>query len=125
MNFYQIKSPLSQIGEAQTEQYIASVSAALGEELHRVSLEEYLGDDFSLLYVASGGSEGYFIEAFRQLKDRPCIILTSGDSNSLAASMEILSFLKQHGASGEILHGSVSTIAARIRTLRRAYAAKA
>lgn len=125
MNFYQIKSPLSQITEEKVDAYIGALSAELGEKLTRVSLEQYLGDDFSLLYVASGGSEGYFIEVFEQLKDRPCIILTSGDSNSLAASMEILSFLKQHGATGEILHGSIPMIAQRIKALRDAYTAKA
>lgn len=125
MNFYQIKSPLSQITEEKMTAYITALSAALGEELKKVSLDEYLADDFSLLYVASGGSEGYFIEVFEQLRDKPCVILTSGDSNSLAASMEILSFLRQHGAQGEILHGSVTKVAERIQSLRRAYRAKA
>ena len=125
MNFYQIKSPLSQITDKAIGTFVASVSKELGEDLKQVSLDEYLRDDFALLYVASGGSEGYFIEVFEQLRDKPCIILTSGDSNSLAASMEILSFLKQHGAVGEILHGSASAVAARIRSLRGAYKAKA
>ena len=125
MNFYQIKSPLSQIAAEKLDAYIAALSAALGEDLQRVSLQDYLQSDFALLYVASGGSEGYFIEVFEQLKDKPCILLTSGDSNSLAASMEILSFLKQHGANGEILHGSIPAIARRVRDLRTAYTAKA
>ena len=38
--------------------YIAAVSAAVGEEFTKVSLENYLAEDFALLYVASGGSEG-------------------------------------------------------------------
>ena len=125
MNFYQIKSSLSQITDGRMNAFIGALSDALGEKLERVSLDEYLSDDFGLLYVASGGSEGYFLEAFERLRDRPCIILTSGDSNSLAASMEILSFLKKHGATGEILHGSIPMIAARIRLLKNAYAAKA
>ena len=125
MNFYQIRSPLSQITEEKMGEYIKSLSDALGEPLECVSLEDYLQDDFALLYVASGGSEGYFLEVFDSLKDRPCYILTSGDSNSLAASMEILSFLKQHGGTGEILHGSVSAIAERIRSLSRAHRARA
>ena len=91
--FYQIKSPLSQITEERMHRYIDSLSDALGEKLEKVSLDQYLADDFALLYVASGGSEGYFLEVFDQLKSRHCYILTSGDSNSLAASMEILSFL--------------------------------
>ena len=125
MNFYQIRSPLSQITEEKMNRYITELSKELGEDLVRVSLDEYLGSDFALLYVASGGSEGYFIEVFEQLKSRPCYILTSGDSNSLAASMEILSFLRQHGGTGEILHGSITKIAERLRSLKNACRAKA
>lgn len=123
--FYQIKSPLSQITEERMRRYIDSLSDALGEKLEKVSLEQYLADDFALLYVASGGSEGYFLEVFDQLKSRHCCILTSGDSNSLAASMEILSFLKKHGGSGEILHGDIEQVAGRIRALKNAHRAKA
>ena len=123
--FYQIKSPLSQITEERMRRYIDSLSDALGEKLEKVSLEQYLADDFALLYVASAGSEGYFLEVFDQLKSRHCYILTSGDSNSLAASMEILSFLKKHGGSGEILHGDIEQVAGRIRALKNAHRAKA
>ena len=41
-------------------------------------------------------------------------LLTSGESNSLAASMEILSFLRLRGLSGEILHGTPAVVAARL-----------
>ena len=123
--FYQIKSPLSQITEERMHRYIDSLSDALGEKLEKVSLDQYLADDFALLYVASGGSEGYFFEVFDQLKSRHCYILTSGDSNSLAASMEILSFLKKHGGSGEILHGDIEQVAGRICALKNAHRAKA
>ena len=123
--FYQIKSPLSQITEERMRRYIDSLSDTLGEKLEKVSLEQYLADDFALLYVASGGSEGYFLEVFDQLKSRHCYILTSGDSNSLAASMEILSFLKKRGGSGEILHGDIEQVAGRIRALKNAHRAKA
>ena len=124
-DYYQIKSPLSQITEERMHRFIASLSDALGEKLERVSLEQYLADDFALLYVASGGSEGFFLEVFDALKARHCYILTSGDSNSLAASMEILSFLKKHGGSGEILHGDLEQVAGRIRALKNAHSARA
>lgn len=123
--YYQIRSPLSQITEDHMTNYINAVSQALGEELEKVSLEQYLAEDFALLYVASGGSEGYFIEAFEQLKNRHCYILTSGESNSLAASMEILSFLNKHGGSGEILHGDIQQVAEKIRLIMNAHRAKA
>ncbi len=125
IDFYQIRSPLSQITEERMYRFVNSLSDELGEKLERVELEKYLEDDFALLYVASGGSEGYFLEIFDRIRDRHCYILTSGESNSLAASMEILSFLRKHGGSGEILHGDTGQIAARIRTLRRAHRARA
>lgn len=123
--YYQIRSPLSQITEQHMTDYINAVSQALGEKLERVSLEQYLAEDFALLYVASGGSEGYFVQTFDQLKDRHCYILTSGESNSLAASMEILSFLNKHGGRGEILHGDIPQIAEKIRLIANAHRAKA
>lgn len=123
IDFYQIRSPLSQITEAGMSRYIAALEQALGEELRRVELAQYLADDFALLYVASGGSEGYFLEVFERLRARRCYILTSGDSNSLAASMEILSYLNKHGGSGQILHGDIDEIARQILALRNAHRA--
>ncbi len=125
IDFYQIRSPLSQTTEERMYRFINSLSDALGEKLEKVPLEQYLADDFALLYVASGGSEGFFLEIFDRIRDRHCYILTSGESNSLAASMEILSFLKKHGGSGEILHGDIGQVAARIRALRNAHRARA
>ena len=120
INFYQIRSPLSQVTEGQ---YIRKLQNALGEEMRHVDLAQYLQDDFALLYVASGGSEGYFLEIYERLKDRYCYILTSGESNSLAASMEILSYLRKHGGTGEILHGDIEQVARQIRILRNAHTA--
>ena len=115
IGYYQIRSPLSQAAEGQ---FISQLQSALNEELCRVDLTRYLESSFALLYVASGGSEGYFLEAFDQLKNRHCYILTSGGSNSLAASMEILSYLRKHHGSGEILHGDIAQVAREIRALR-------
>ena len=123
IDFYQIRSPLSQMTEARMRQYINALQSALGEEMRQVDLAQYLRDDFALLYVASGGSEGYFLEIFEQLRRRHCYILTSGESNSLAASMEILSYLNKHGGSGEILHGDIDQTARQISMLFRAHGA--
>ena len=68
---------------------------------------DFCGEDFSqygshcaeLIYVRTGGTENAFKEVFPQLKG-PVTLLTSGASNSLAASMEILSFLRQQGREG-------------------------
>ena len=71
-----------------------------------------------IIYVRTGGTEGLFKERYfadgRLSIPEPVRLLTSGKSNSLAASMEILSFLRRNGLRGEILHGSPEYIAERI-----------
>ena len=76
-----------------------------------------------VIYIRTGGTEGAFKASFTapdgtlRLPDAPVLLLTSGKSNSLAASMEILSFLRLQGQAGEILHGSAAYIAGRIVAL--------
>ena len=107
ISVFQVQSPLSQVTRERTNEYLKTVGSAVGEELVRVDLDEFEKAPFALVFVASGGSEGIFKEGYERICKKPCYILTSGESNSLAASMEILSFLKQQGKRGEILHGSV------------------
>ncbi|MBQ9911359.1 MAG: hypothetical protein IJM50_07665 [Lachnospiraceae bacterium] len=123
IRYYQIKSPLSQVNDERIARFIGKIENELQEELKRVELDDYLNAEFALLYVASGGSEGYFLQVFDRLKDRKCYILTSGEANSLAASMEILSYLRQHGGSGQILHGDPALLAKKIRALKAAHSA--
>jgi len=87
---------------------------------------DYEGSDFSsygthtldLIYVRTGGAEGIFKSILPELPaNKPFYLLTSGASNSLAASLEILSFLRQNGLQGEVLHGSNSYISGRIALL--------
>ena len=89
------------------------------------------GNDFSdygshaldLIYIRTGGTEGIFKPLLHQLQQqskRPFYLLTSGKSNSLAASMEILSYLNQQGITGEIIHGSTTYIRQRIKVLEQA-----
>ena len=91
---------------------------------------EFRGNDYadygshtlSLIYVRTGGTEGIFLRLLPQLLEksqRPFYLLTSGKSNSLAASMEILSYLQQHDLRGEIIHGSAEYIARKIAVLEK------
>lgn len=97
---------------------------------------ELKGSDFSdfgthtldLIYVRTGGAEGIFKALLPEMLARGIgryYLLTSGKSNSLAASLEILSYLKQQGLKGEVLHGSDSYIAERIHTLAKVEEARA
>ena len=79
--------------------------------------------DLDLIYVCTGGTEGRFKELLPGL-DGKIYLLTSGDSNSLAASLEILSYLNQNGRSGEIIHGSDEYVAGRIAVLAKVSAAR-
>ena len=86
------------------------------------------GDDFSdygsldlnLIFVRTGGTEGLFQQLMPVLagkSEAPFYLLASAKSNSLAASLEILSYLRQQGKQGEILHGNPEYIASRIQLL--------
>lgn len=95
----------------------------------------FKGNDYSdygshaldLIYVCTGGTEGIFKRLLNELQkksDRPFYLLTSGKSNSLAASMEILSFLRQENCLGEIIHGNPEYISKRIALLAKVGEAK-
>ena len=110
------------------EQAVSAVTEAFLESLH---LEfDFKGSDFShygeggldLIYVRTGGTEGVFRQLLPKLTNQSCqpfYLLTSGKSNSLAASMEILSYLRQHGLAGEIIHGKPEYVSQRIRLLAK------
>ena len=88
---------------------------------------DYGSYTLNLIFVRTGGTEGIFKGLFPELReksDRPFYLLTSGKSNSLAASMEILSYLRQHHLSGEIIHGSPEYIASRILLLEKVEGAR-
>ena len=95
----------------------------------------FKGSDFSdwgshslsLIYVRTGGAEGIFRQLLPEMLARGTeryYLLTSGKSNSLAASLEILSYLKQQGLKGEVLHGSPEYLQGRIKAIGRAIEAR-
>lgn len=99
--------------DPQDEEFIKAIEKALGEDFDfREDFATYGEVDEKIIYVRTGGSE----EAFRRLGLKGEIrLLTSGKENSLAAAMEILSYVHLNGGRGEILHGSPDYIAGRIR----------
>ena len=96
----------------------------------------FRGSDFTdfgthtldLIYVRTGGAEGIFKALLPEMLARGIeryYLLTSGKSNSLAASLEILSYLRQQGLKGEVLHGADAYVADRIRLLASVQDARA
>lgn len=111
------------VAEPADERFIQDIEEALGEafEFGRTDFSEYSRTRNNIIYVRTGGTEGIFKSIFCKegslnIPDgMPVRLLTSGKNNSLAASMEILSFLNRAGWPGEILHGSAEEIALRLR----------
>jgi len=124
---YTLTSPLHDEAavNAVSGAFISEIENALGARF------DFRGNDFSgygesdldIIFVRTGGTEGLFKEIFPTL-DGNILLLTSGKSNSLAASLEIMSYLNQQGCKGEILHGSVSYISERINVLAKVSEAK-
>ena len=95
--------------------FLASIETYLGEQITVSPIDDYEAD-LKLVFISSGGSEGKFLEHFNELRP-PYYLLTSETDNSLAASIEILTYLNCQGYEGEILHGNPKYIAERIKDL--------
>lgn len=106
--------------DAVSREFLTSIENELGYgfELRSDDFSSYGKSDLDVIFIRTGGSEGLFKQVFPTLSGN-ILLLTSGKSNSLAASLEILSFLNQSGRRGEVLHGSAEYIAGRIETLAR------
>ncbi|MBI9010116.1 MAG: hypothetical protein JEZ05_08790 [Tenericutes bacterium] len=110
-----IKSSLhdGNVINTETKKLMTDIEA-LGEfNFHISDISDFYKTDLSLILVQSGGSEGYFLEMEKELKE-PYYLLTYGSNNSLAASMEILSYLQDKNKRAEILHGSANYISKRL-----------
>ena len=105
--------------DAATQEFLQALG--IEYQMKGDNFAEYGSHTLDLIYIRTGGTEGLFLQLLPRLKEqsggRPFLLLTSGKSNSLAASMEILSFLRQQGIGGEIIHGSTDYIARRIQQL--------
>ena len=122
INIYTLTSELhdEQAVNAVTRDFLESIG--MEYELKGNGYADYGKDGLNLIYVRTGGTEGVFLRLLPDLlkkSNHPFYLLTSGKSNSLAASMEILSYLRQHDMKGEIIHGSTDYIARRIRLLAK------
>ena len=127
ISIYTLTSALhdAQSVSAMTKDFLSSLQITYN--LSEGNFSDYGNHNLNLIYVRTGGTEGIFKRLLPILKMKshhPYYLLTSGQSNSLAASMEILSYLHQEGLSGEILHGKPSYISQRIKILDQVQALK-
>jgi len=106
--------------ENSSKSFLSNIQKHLDHEL------VYCGEDFTgydrfdmnLIFIRTGGTEGQFKELYSSLKG-PFYLLAAGTNNSLAASMEILSFLRQNNQRAEIIHGDEVYVASRITSLAK------
>ncbi len=101
----------------ETKKLIDEIKELGNHDVVYATISNFYDSDLSLILVQSGGSEGLFLEMEKDLT-APYYLLTYGSNNSLAASMEILSYLKNKGEEAEILHGSAEYIVKRLTELK-------
>ena len=110
---------------AVTREFLTSLH--IKYDMRGSDYSDYGSHALDLIYVRTGGTEGIFLRLLPQLQlqsQKPFYLLTSGKSNSLAAAMEILSYLNQQGFKGEIIHGNNDYIHDRIAILSKANEAR-
>ena len=117
MTIYTLTSELhdAQAVDASTKEFLGSLNIPF--ELKGSDYSDYGSHSLDVIYVRTGGTEGIFKRLLPELQAKsghPFYLLTSGKSNSLAASMEILSYLRQNDFKGEIIHGDPDYISKRI-----------
>lgn len=119
INILPIKSYLhnGDVISSETKKLLEEIESKSAISFAVTDTKEFYDADLSLILVQSGGSEGFFLELEKDLKE-PFYLLTYGSNNSLAASMEILSYLQNNNKKAEILHGSANYISNRLLELK-------
>lgn len=91
----------------------------LSSNMHKEALnlpfelpESFLADN-QVVAVLTGGTESQFVQLVNEgLIDlrKPVYLMVSGQSNSLAASLEILSYIRQHQGVGKVMRNAKDTL---------------
>ena len=103
-----------------SDEFLAGVFPEGNFQFKGADFGDFGSHDLDLIYVRTGGAEGIFKSLLPEMLARGIeryYLLTSGKSNSLAASLEILSYLRQQGLKGEVLHGNPDYLQERVVAL--------
>lgn len=117
INVFMVSQILTKDPDHEVQSFLDRLADEMGGKIVLKGAEEIAEGPFRVIYIASGGSENQFKAHFDILTDRPCFLLTRPDGNSLAAAMEILSYIQKNGRKGEILHGSIPFLARRLNDI--------
>ena len=105
-----------------SDEFLSSIFPDGGYDFKGPHFQDFGSHTLDLIYVRTGGAEGIFKSLLPEMLARGIeryYLLTSGKSNSLAASLEILSYLKLQGLQGEVLHGSPEYLKERVKLLEK------
>lgn len=80
-------------------------------------------EPYRLVFIGSGGAAAPFKKLFERTEG-PYVLLSTQYNNSLPACMEILSYINDHGAKGQIVYGTYEEIARKLERLDRIFRAK-
>ncbi|MFO7152935.1 MAG: fucose isomerase [Bacillota bacterium] len=116
INVIKLMSPLH--GEKRVLKSVEPTMEFLRKNYEVKFVEPGEAEGFTLIWVMTGGVEGKFREIYEKL-EKPVVILSEGINNSLAASMEILSYVKSRGDSGYLLYASSEETVKKINELAR------
>ena len=111
------------VGEFK-DQFIDGLADKTNIEMELIDGPEAISEDaIPLVFIQTGGTEKYFVEILDKLP-RPITLLTSGVMNSLAASLEILAYLKKQGIQARLIHGDLDDIASQLINLQKIQSAR-
>lgn len=121
IGMYSLFSPIhDEDSISQTlEQFVRDLSNKINiEEISKEVLESDKKDEYDLItvFVKTGGTENLFKDIFDKLEG-PIILIATSLHNSLAASMEILSWIQSQGRDGRILHGKPVEISNKLENI--------
>lgn len=118
INIYPIVSSLHQKERIndETKKLLDDLILKSEHDFKIVDIDELYNSDLSLILIQSGGSEQHFLSNLSRLKP-PFYLLTYGNNNSLAASLEILSYIKDNNLDGKVIHGSNDYLVKEINAL--------
>jgi|AntRauTorckE6833_2_1112554.scaffolds.fasta_scaffold00020_13 L-fucose isomerase-like protein len=121
VGIYSLSSPIHD--EDSISQTLEQFLKELSHELDIIEIDEEIltskkkeNYDLIAVFVKTGGTENLFKEIYGKLDGTITLIATSLH-NSLAASMEILSWVNTQGKKGRILQGKPKTIAEDLKNL--------
>ncbi|MFA5283492.1 MAG: hypothetical protein WC366_03180 [Bacilli bacterium] len=102
--------------DERSKEYLSSITKSFSD-LHFI-IDKRTKTSHPIFLIETGGTEEEFASIHAEYEE-PFYLLTSGENNSLAASMEILSFLEAKSLKGEIIHGSLKDVSQRISEIAK------